>query len=183
MAGWGCGIRVLCPRGSTLDPKKVEGGSSIAQKAEPFPACLAVVCPCHHGDTDAGPLPLRDDPAGVRLCPGEPLQAGCQLPAAGTHHEGPWWLGKRLPNLLSSLRHHEGAGLDGPVCGDNALGLCSDLWGWRGKIMAVPSLRGPPAQPCCPFADPHPGVLQRVPLPGPASPGEEAEFPAHIPAP
>ena len=100
MPGWGCGICVLCPGGSTLDPKKAVRGSSIAQKAEPFSACPAVVRPCHHGDADVGPLPLRDDPAGVRLRPGEPLEAGCQLPAAGTHHEEPWWLGKYLPNLL-----------------------------------------------------------------------------------
>ncbi|XP_061224966.1 G2/mitotic-specific cyclin-B3 isoform X2 [Neopsephotus bourkii] len=36
--------------------------------------------------------------------------------------------------------------------------------------------------PCCHFADPHTGVLQWVPLPGPALSGQEAEFPAHIPA-
>lgn len=29
------------------------------------------------------------------------------------------------------------------VCEGDALGLCSGLGGWRGKMMAVPSLRGP----------------------------------------
>lgn len=38
MIGWVCGIPVLCPRGNILYRKKAGKGSSIAQKAEPFPA-------------------------------------------------------------------------------------------------------------------------------------------------
>lgn len=38
MIGWVCVIPDLCPRGCVLDPRKAGKGSSIAQKAEPFPA-------------------------------------------------------------------------------------------------------------------------------------------------
>lgn len=48
--------------------------------------------------------------------------------------------------------------------------------------MAASPLRGPHSA-LLSLTDPYTGVLQRVPLPGPASLGEEAELPAHIPAP
>lgn len=69
------------------------GGSGVVPHTKKM-IFLAAVCPCQHGDADAGPLPLRDDPAGVRLRPGAPLQAGRQLPAAGAHHEEPGRLGE-----------------------------------------------------------------------------------------
>lgn len=86
---WECGVGIPCPK----KIKRGRGGGSgvVPHKKKIF---LAAVCPCQHGDADAGPLPLRDDPAGVRLRPGAPLQAGRQLPAAGAHHEEPGWLGE-----------------------------------------------------------------------------------------
>lgn len=106
------------------------------------------------------------------------LAASCLLLALTMKNLGGWV--STCPSC-SSLPSEapQGAAVDRLVCKGNALGLCSDLDGWRRKLVAAPLLRGP----SCPCADAYVGVLQWLPLPGPASPGEEAELSAHVSAP
>lgn len=64
----------------------------------------------------------------------------------------------------------------------NLGGWVSPRGGGEGEKGGMLPFRSPPSSPRVVLADPHVGVLQRVPRAGPAPPGEEAEFPAHLPA-